>query len=270
MDMYLQVIGNSMDIAKEISAFPSNYHSDFSLVRTVAKDYLKCTNIRPPEDATTDLAKHLRSVLINWGAGKRGAPQLCRESEIATLLYDTRLRVDLAKIAWTGLTSLSLHMQRRTVIDGAQITNAAQFDEVLLSVLARLSRGLFIGNTNVTYPMKAVLLISGLMPAFDGQVRAGLNRVGFAGVNKTQFLLPSSVENDPDGKKLTRLPFVLGHCWATFSNVFSDGIRKSQYPELIQEPGRVFDILFFMQKNSTKQLFEFRGHSGLGRWYEFP
>lgn len=269
MDMYLQVIGNNMEIAKEIDAFPSNYHTDFFRVRSVAREYLECTGTGPSEDATRTLAKHLGSVLINWGAGKRGAPQPRCEPEITGFLHDTRLHVDLGKIARTGLASLSLQTQTRNVLDGAQITDARQFDEILLSVLARLSEGLFIRNTNVTYPMKAMLLISGLMPAFDSQVRAGLSRAGFGGVNKTQFLLPSSAENDPDGKKVTRLPFVLGHCWATSSHVLSEGIRKSHYPELIEEPGRVFDILFFMQKNSSKQLLKFQ-HSGLGRWYEFP
>lgn len=269
MDMCLQMIGNSAEIAKEINTFPSNYHADFSLVRTVAKEYLRHIDTHPSENTTATLAKHLRSVLTKWGAGKRGAPQPCREPAIAALIYDTRLRVDLAKLASTGLPSLSLHMQRRNIVDGAEVTDPKQFDGILLSVLARLSKELFVGNTNVTYPMKTILLITGLMPAFDSQVRAGLSRAGFVGLKKTQFLLPSSTENNPDGMKLTRLPFVLGHCWATFSSVFNEGIRKSHYPELIQEPGRVFDILFFMQKNTSKQLFEFH-QSGFDRWYEIP
>jgi hypothetical protein len=227
MDLPLKVISNSLEIAKVIDAFPSDYHADFSRVRAIARKYLEWTDTRPPEDTATGLAKHLRAVLINWGAGKRGAPHPSYESEIATFLCDARLRVDLANIANAGLASLSLNMQRRIVIDGAEIKNPKQFDDVLLSVLVRLSNGLFFGNTNVTYPMKAALLITGLMPAFDSQVRRGLNRAGFSGVNKTQFLLPLTVENNSDGMKLTRLPFILGHCWAEFSDVFSDVIRRS-------------------------------------------
>jgi hypothetical protein len=37
-----------------------------------------------------------------------------------------------------------------------------------------------------------------------------------------------------------------GHCWAKFSNILKDGIKKSRYPKLIEEPGRVLGILFFM------------------------
>lgn len=104
------------------------------------------------------------------------------------------------------------------------------------------------------------------MPAFDSQVRAGLGRAGFAGVNKTQFLLPSTSDSS-DAMKITRLPFVLGHCWSAFRDVFGEGICGSNYPELIDEPGRVFDIPFFMQEKASVKLFGFQD-SGLKQWYD--
>jgi hypothetical protein len=265
IDMHLQVIVSSTTIANVINAFPSDYHKDYSLVRTAAKEYLRNIGSPPSDNAIAALAEHLSLVLTRWGAGKRKAPHPCGGRTISSLLHDARLRLDLSKLALTGLPALTLHMDGRKIMNGAAIRGPKHFDDLLFSILTRLSNELFVGNTNVTYPMKAVLLITGLMPAFDSQVRAGLGRAGFAGVNKTQFLLPSSTENS-DAMKLTRLPFVLGHCWTTFRDIFEEGIRGSDHPELVREPGRVFDILFFMQENASVELFRFQG-SDLNRWY---
>lgn len=275
--MNLQVLGNSSKIAQAIDAFPSGYHADFFCVRTVAREYLDCAATGPSKDTTRHLAKRLRCVLMNWGAGKKKAPKLCKEQKVTVVLLERGLHDDLVKLAHTGLACLSLHKQKRTILPGARITTVRDFDEILLSVLRRLSEGLFTNNTNVTYPMKALLLISGLMLALDSRVRAGLACAGFKGMNakRTQYLLPSprSAE-DADAKKLTRLPFLLGHCWATFSQVLRDGIRRSGYPQLANEPGRVFDILFFRQGKTKKKLLTLC-HSASepkkkAKWYDLP
>jgi hypothetical protein len=60
--------------------------------------------------------------------------------------------------------------------------------------------------------MKTILLITGLMPAFDSQVRRGLSRGGFAGMTSNQ----NRMTDTPSGatwEKISRLPFVLGQCW---------------------------------------------------------
>jgi len=53
---------------------------------------------------------------------------------------------------------------------------------------------------------------------------------------------------------LTRLPFVLGRCWAEFATGFRDGISQSKFACSLQEPSRVFDVLFFVQANNETPL----------------
>jgi hypothetical protein len=43
------------------------------------------------------------------------------------------------------------------------------FDSLLIGGLRMCSDTLLAGNANVTYPMKIVLLTTGLLPAFDSQ-----------------------------------------------------------------------------------------------------
>jgi hypothetical protein len=101
--------------------------------------------------------------------------------------------------------------------------------------------------------MKALLLITGFMPAFDSQVRMGLQRGGFAGVNKTQYLLPDDADH-ADGKKISRLPFLLGQCWTACAQQLQEGISASNSPELREEPGRAFDVLLYMQADEASPI----------------
>jgi len=89
------------------------------------------------------------------------------------------------------------------------------------------------------------------MPAF--LEHSPIERGGFLGMDKTQFLLPTDAAG-AGGKKIAGLPFLLGTCWMSCSSVLRNGINSSNHPELLDEPGRVFDILFFMQGNSTEPI----------------
>lgn len=104
--------------------------------------------------------------------------------------------------------------------------------------------------STVTYPMKALLLLTGLMPAFDGQVQKGSSHGNFAGMNRTRYLMPQD-PNGPHGKKISRLPFLLGNCWMRHINILRSAIAASRYPQLMTEPGCVFDVLFLMQASSA-------------------
>lgn len=265
--MGLNVICNNRLIIQHINNFDTDYYEQFYCVRNIAKEYLRGADAKPSEQSAMDMTKDLIDVLKKWGAGKRRAPQPRRESEIADWLLDnTTLKSELGKIEGCSIPFLNININNRIILHGAQISDAGQFDQILLSVLNRLAVGLFVGNTNVIYPMKALLLISGLMPAFDKNVKEGFKLAGLTGVSGTQFLLPSENETGPNMKKLTRLPFLLGQCWSDFSDRLTDAIRQSHRPKLVEEPGRVFDILFFMQGQSGELIFKFEGPE---RWYEF-
>ena len=146
-------------------------------------------------------------------------------------------------------------VQQSRNLSGQPTAHAAlvSFDSNLLSVLRALGSSLFIGNTNVTFPMKAVLLLTGFMPALDSQVRMGLQRGGFLGMNKTQYLLPDNTAH-ADGMKISRLPFLLGQCWTTCAQQLHEAVASSSFPELSEEAGRVFDILLFMQADNDSPI----------------
>jgi len=260
----LLVTEDIVQIANAINAFSPDYHADFFKVRPIGRKYVG--EEHPTEATALELASSLRFVLRSWGAGKRKAPELRGEQDFATALVDARLHSGLAKLAQiSNATSLGFEGGFR-LVNGVHDREAlADFDATLLLVLRTLSDGLFLVNTNVTYPMKALLLISGLMPALDGQVRDGLGNAGFEGVARTQFLLPADA-GGADAKKLTRLPYLLGQCWVECSTQLQGGIRQSNFRLLLQDPGRAFDVLLFMQAGKG-QMPLLTLHLKRGHWY---
>jgi hypothetical protein len=153
----------------------------------------------------------------------------------------------LTALGRTPLSDLGVTNGHRS-IDGKAGTpeELGGFDSNLICALGLLAKHLFVENTNATYPMKAALLVTGLMPAFDSKVRRGLQRGGLLGMDKTQYLLPADASGVV-GKQLTRLPFLLGECWTACARQLREGVDKSRFPDLVSEPGRIFDVLLFMQ-----------------------
>ena len=242
--MPVRITGTVGQIAEAVKDFSAAYHADFAEVRELARGYL--TASQPSEDNVMELARQLRCVLGSWGAGKREAPQLRGREDFANVLRQPELHATLRALGRTPLSTLGIVQGRRAFSgQAASPEELARFDSAVFFALRTLSERLFVDNTNVTYPMKAVLLLPGLMPAFDGQVRTGLQRGGFRGMKKTQYLLPDS--NDADGRKITRLPFLLGECWTAFTQSLQEGVANTPCRMLVDEPGRVFDVLLFMQ-----------------------
>jgi hypothetical protein len=242
----VKVLANAQLITDAINAFPHGYQEDYFKCRAIGRRYL--SEATPTDDVVTNLATSLRCSLKKWGAGKRGAPTLRTDREFQNALRKPEIQSSLVELAATPLPELAVVQQRRYKSGTpAARTTLMRFDSNLLFLLRNLSQHLFVGNTNVTFPMKALLLITGFLPALDSErVRTGLERGGFLGMKKTQYLLPADADH-ADGKKITRLPFLLGQCWATHVQQLQEGIAKSDFPQLRQEPGRVFDILLFMQ-----------------------
>jgi len=233
-------------ITDAINTFPSSYHAGYFKCRVIGRRYL--AEATPGDDLVTELATSVRCTLKDWGAGERKAPELRSDGEISEALREPGIHSSLAALARLPLPELTVVRQRRC-LSGKPAADEAlvSFDSNLLSVLWALGDRVLVGNTNVTFPMKAALLITGFMPALDSKrVRMGLKRGGFPGMNRTQYLLPCDAVH-ADGKKITRLPFLLGQCWTTCTQQLQEGLGKSNFPDLREEPGRVFDILFFMQ-----------------------
>lgn len=251
--MTVKVLDNAQLITDAINGFPRGYQEGYFKCRAIGRRYL--SEATPADDLVTELASSVRCTLKDWGAGKRKAPELQSDGEVSNALREPGIHSSLAALARVPLREFKVVRQRRCLSGKPAADEAlASFDSNLLSVLRDLGNRLFVGNTNVTFPMKALLLITGFMPALDSErVRPGLGRGDFSGMNRTRYLLPADAAH-ADGKKITRLPFLLGQCWTTCAQQLQEGLANSSFPGLREEPGRVFDILLFMQGDEANPI----------------
>jgi hypothetical protein len=157
----------------------------------------------------------------------------------------------------------------RVLKPGAPFSSVQDFDDCLIRTLQSLANGVLINCTNVTYPMKTLLLLTGLMPAFDSQVKGGLTKAGFTGVKSTSFKLP--VQGSTNAKKICALPFYIADCANNTANVaaINAAISASNFPNLSNNIGRIFDVLLFSQNSSSTNnlLLNFIPPIGITRWY---
>jgi len=248
--MPLTVVASHAQIVAAINGFNAEYHRDYLFAKGLAAPYL----VAPTAGNAAPLAQGLSSVLRRWGSGKRGAPTVQPLPILQAALLKPNVHALLVGFAGSPIPTLALRSGVDRAVGG--VNTAAirlAFDTNLNSVLSLLSIDVFVGNTNVTYPMKALLLLTGFMPALDSQVRKGLGRAGFTGTNVTQFLMPVGIHSN-EAKKLTRLPFYLAECYAANSALLTRSATASHYPWLAAEPGRLFDVLLFMQGSGAHPL----------------
>jgi len=257
------IVGGRGDIARLVTGFSPAYHTDFWRVRRLGRAYLAATH---HGTAAANLAPALSSALGNWGAGLRQAPGLQSIAAMISSLATSSVHASLVALQNSARSGLTIAGGSRAFAGlGASPPTVTTFDRNLFSALDQLANGLFIGNTNVTYPMKAVLLITGLMPAFDSQVRRGLQRGGFGGMSSTRYPLPSSTAG-AGWMKISRLPFLFGECWRTYAPRIRTEIWRSRHRILVVEPGRLFDVLLFMQGDPRNPVVV--TYHGQRRWYD--
>lgn len=240
--MRLQLTPDPIPLAAAIDAFDERYHRDYLDMRPHARAYLES-----PRYASV-LVPWLQPVLRCWGAERRRAPRCRPMHAAAEALADPVLHDMLRRLA-ASRTFLAMQPEpgcgRRRLAAGSPFATAAHFDQCLLAALRKLAAGLFYGATNVTYPMKVLLLITGLMPALDGRVRGGMATAGLSGVGATSLPLPD--RECANARKLCMLPFLVAECAARNGALLDAAIAISHYPQLAGEYGRVFDVLLFMQ-----------------------
>jgi hypothetical protein len=159
---------------------------------------------------------------------------------------------------------LAITAGRRCLAAGAPFAAVFDFDGCLIDTLCVLSTGLLVANTNVTYPMKSLLLLTGLMPAFDSQVKGGLAAADVAGINKTRYLLPAL--GSADAQKICALPFYIEDCISRQAAIIGHEATGSFYPALANEHGRIFDVLLFMQNGAGHMTVRFFPPAHI-RWY---
>lgn len=249
MENVLRLVGSSLDITSALNEFSQSYHQDFADVQPVARRYFDA----PSGSANAALlARALSTALRNWGACKRRSPILRPTPQIESALKEKWLHDRLLKLSQQSLAAFSLDQQEHRLLNSnAPLNDVGAFDREILGLLNTLADVLFFNNTSITYPMKALLLITGLIPALDSQVRGGLTRAGRAGFTGQQ-LLPRNTQQAA-GRRICELPFYLGHCWNSNREVFMKGILGSKHKELQDTPGRIFDILLFMQNRPSRK-----------------
>jgi hypothetical protein len=260
--MPLELVADSQGVSAAIDGFSPDYHQDFEDVRSIAVRYLEQGD--PDALIVVELSRRLRCALRAWGASGRAAPAVQPEAELVKVLCDTAIHAQLQRLGSLSLTDLTIANGRRTFRSNVVSWSVAEFDDAIVTILNQLSERLLIANSNVTYPMKAMLLLTGLMPALDSQVRDGLSLAGLGGLRATQFPMPLDV-NTAGGKKVTRLPFILGQCLEASGGVLRAGCLHRRHVELAASPGRLFDVLFFIQGSKGRRIFELSGKDSA--WY---
>ncbi|WP_233886317.1 hypothetical protein [Paraburkholderia flagellata] len=248
--MLLEVTANTVAITTAINQFKASYHADYSTVRAEAISYL-AQDLSAA--SASRLVQALTKALNNWGAGKRRAPGCQPTDAVTGALCVHSLREQLVNLA-SSFEYLSLTDCTRNLKAGSPFKTVNDFDVCLLETLSELAARLLVRNTNVTYPMKALLLITGLMPAFDSQVRGGLHVAGLSGFAcngkpRTSYLIPA--HSSADARRICVLPFYIAECTSRMSPGLVNSIENSMYPALVGQHGRLFDILLFQQRGLT-------------------
>ena len=228
--MRLHLNANSDDIRDAIDEFDKGYHADFFNTRRIAKEYLKDDGVKH----SGELAESLMNSLINFGAGRRGAPEVKSVEQVEEFLELDKNHKCFAALSECG---------SRLYGSGCEFSG---FRENLLYIIQATSNGILEKAANVTYPTKALMLVTGFMPALDSQVRSGLRRAGLCGFGGTRFLVPNA-NGDLEARKLVALPPILGKFYRQYSDTLKEGLAKSEYPHLKDEPGRLLDVMLFMQ-----------------------
>jgi hypothetical protein len=245
--MSFTIHGNTAALTLSINTFRPQYHENYFGVRAKARPYLE--GAFSPGSALATAAA-LLVVLKSWGAGRQRASS-CKPFAIAAeALFDPVLRDRLRNFS-RSFEYLNMAEGKRTLLYGGPFAYVEEFDECVLATLNTLADSLLVDNTNVTYPMKALLLLTGLAPAFDSQVKGGLKVAGMSGVAKTSYLLLRA--DCSDARKICALPFYIAHCVARSRGQLDAAIKASRYPMLKGEYGRLFDVLLFMQRRRSPQ-----------------
>lgn len=252
----IKVVAGPAAIAKAFEGFKPEYVQGYFDVHCAATTLLFLPADSPianVEQSTRALATVLIRVLKEWGANKRVSPRLRPEAEIVKLFTDPRLREMLRDLSELRTRLPSVYEGKRVVGTGSHSPD--QLDAIVIAVLNQLACGLFERCTNLTYPSKAVLLLTGYMVAVDSEVRSGAQYAGFTGMGS---LLAVADTRHPDlstAKKITAMPYLLGQAWPRIGDQIKAALvvtGRKDLLELLGHPARIFDILLFMQSQSKR------------------
>lgn len=222
--------------------------------------------------AVESLAEELVKGLRKWGlqGGHRTPIARSREDIVPYLLTE---REALKRLA-------ALSQEPPRLVDGKRFVPGGQYtpdelDAEVTRLLVSLAEGLFVGCTQATYSMKALLLLTGYTVAFDRHVRSGAALGGFTGM-EAQFQIAAIRDSSTSAaaRKIVALPYILGSLWYAERALFEQVIEAVRCSPMwaalatqLYDVGRFFDIQFFMQGKDGRLLLQLE-RSGPGYWYK--
>lgn len=237
------------DLQAAINKFNQKYICNYWITRRDAIEYINTS--KPTTCLTELLAKNLVESLYCWGAGKRNASKLKKIKDISTFLQNQGNH-SLIQIIANGpqikdLDILSNKTGKLELVINLPNIEIQKFNDNIANILKIFAENLFETRIkSATYPMKALLLLTGFMPAFDGNVKKGFQKaVGLGSNNAYQITLSD--------KKIAMVPFLLGQLVKDHQNTFDDLIasNKKLYSN---DYARLLDILLFQQGKTNSQL----------------
>lgn len=220
---------SATQIAEAIALFPPRYHADFATTRALARKWM--AGAATP----AELAVKLDAALVSWGAGRRKAPALKHQTR--DVLSDPTVKAAL--VEFENLALRDLHSVEQAWYDGRP--------ELLLGALEKLN-ALFEQNNSVTYPTKALLLLTGNYVGLDSNVRTAIAAAGIPGFRETQFPMPSEL-TDRNSARLTLVLGLTGAWIREHEGAISAALSTSSTGRKLAEldsPARVLDICLFV------------------------
>jgi hypothetical protein len=231
------------ELVDSLDQFNPQYHRDFESVRAVAMRWL-ASDLPVPQR----LPELLRNALASWGAGKRKAPTVRSPAQILAVLADPEVTQTLRAIATLDLSTLTLVNNEPRIGGVRHIGDQESVEELILSGLAMMER-LFEDNGAVTYPSKALLLITGRFIGIDSNVRAAIAASGEPGFRETRFPMPIK-RHDRSSRRLSRVLWLTGDWLWRHRTVIAEALTVSTARHRLTEldaPARIVDIFLFMQ-----------------------
>lgn len=238
---------NKACITNCINNFKPDYHVFYFYCRNCVTSFLD----DPNENNARILAAALYHTLIKYGAGRRQAPEPASIEHIeGFLLENNETFPQLLQNLSTTFPFLRIIDGQQRILDGCPGFATVQELYQSLLELFHISRGTFVEeNNSITYPTKCILLLTGLMPAYDTQVRGGLIAIHHG------FGIPQGLpnENAPWNNVATAILdrlFQLADCLSHSPHVL-EAVQQSHFPQLAEpiHHGRILDIMLFSMNN---------------------
>jgi hypothetical protein len=224
-------------IVDSIKLFPIRYHDVFKEVRIAADSWFETT--KEDKAVRNNLAGLLHQGLKMYGAGCQGAPEVADEDSISESLKSVGCRQLLIAVKNQGR---ELFFNPNSNFDTESI-----FAGDLFKAISFVREHFYKTSVqSITYYMKAIMLLTGAIPAFDGNVRDGLTSIGVLDM-KTQVNTPHKLDSS-EMRKIVGILRVFRDAWHINGEIFLKAIDQANPSgaSLIKSsPARQFDILLF-------------------------